>query len=206
MDAVPNPTQEEFDILTTLLPKGVKWGQSLTPRVMAAIAAAIEKKLRAEPSTEPLLMNSDRYPDDQASISRQAFPEGEFQVFKASPEDPHSAWYLRWPGGALLKFNHCADGAVDRLRAEWACTRLNEALVGGGPGTETFPTQDPKYGIRHDRIINMASGLPIPMDEPVFLFRARDRHAHGTLLSYVRRLNDADHILAVTRRAERYCG
>ena len=42
---------------------------------------------------------------------------------------------------------------------------------------------DPKYRIEGDEILNM-SGVPIPEDEPLILFRAHDRHALAMLHFY----------------------
>lgn len=42
---------------------------------------------------------------------------------------------------------------------------------------------DPKYRVVDDQIINL-SGVPIPEDEPLILFRARDWHALKMLEFY----------------------
>lgn len=42
---------------------------------------------------------------------------------------------------------------------------------------------DPKYRIEGDEILNL-SGVPIPLEEPLILFRARDRHALAALRKY----------------------
>ena len=48
------------------------------------------------------------------------------------------------------------------------------------------PTQDPKYGIDNEgRLCNIASGEPIPEDEPIFIFRAKDMLAENALHYYV---------------------
>jgi len=46
------------------------------------------------------------------------------------------------------------------------------------------PKQEPKYEARDGRIYNRASGEPIPDDEPVFVLRARDKHAIQALVAY----------------------
>lgn len=43
---------------------------------------------------------------------------------------------------------------------------------------------DSKYQIEHDMILNRKKREAIPLDEPLFLFRARDWHALGTLEDY----------------------
>ena len=49
---------------------------------------------------------------------------------------------------------------------------------------------DPKYSVVGDQIVNLA-GVPIPEDEPLILFRARDRHA-ARMLHYYRDLCSQD--------------
>jgi hypothetical protein len=44
---------------------------------------------------------------------------------------------------------------------------------------------DGKFGIRDEQIINLVSGEAVPEDEPLFLLRARDRHAYDTLMHYL---------------------
>lgn len=53
------------------------------------------------------------------------------------------------------------------------------AEVGGLP-----IDQEPKYTVNGSAIVNRASGEAIPADEPVFIFRARDRHAMEALKAY----------------------
>jgi hypothetical protein len=43
---------------------------------------------------------------------------------------------------------------------------------------------DGKFGIRGSKIVNLVSGEEIPLDEPLFLLRARDGHAVDTLFAY----------------------
>lgn len=65
--------------------------------------------------------------------------------------------------------------------------------------------QDPKYIT--GRIINNSTGEPIPQDEPVFLFRARDLHAVTVLEFYSELLDgpdDAEHREAVRLRIEEF--
>lgn len=42
---------------------------------------------------------------------------------------------------------------------------------------------DPKYRIEGEQILNL-TGVPIPVDEPLVLFRARDRNALAMLRHY----------------------
>ena len=45
-------------------------------------------------------------------------------------------------------------------------------------------TQDPKYDIEDGRLVNAATRVPIPEDEPIFILRAQDRRAAATLWEY----------------------
>lgn len=45
-------------------------------------------------------------------------------------------------------------------------------------------TNEPKYKIVNGKIVNRASGEAIPDDEPIFILRARDKHALATLEAY----------------------
>lgn len=57
--------------------------------------------------------------------------------------------------------------------------------------------QEPKYG---GTLFNRESGEPIPPDEPVFIFRARDRHAARAIGFYAGDLRNAEHFQAVYQR------
>ena len=62
------------------------------------------------------------------------------------------------------------------------------------------PQQEPKYTVNGSAIVNRASGLPIPPDEPVFIFRARDVHAREALEAYACVLTPGEHRDAVVQR------
>lgn len=67
------------------------------------------------------------------------------------------------------------------------------------------PEQEPKYEARDGRIYNRASGEAIPDDEPVFIFRARDKMAIKALEGYLQALaatepKNYQHIQAVCER------
>lgn len=65
-----------------------------------------------------------------------------------------------------------------------------------------FKTQDPKYDIQHGRLINAVTGNPIPMDEPVFIIRAKDLRAVPVLYDYLNLCENAEHVRAVAQRIE----
>lgn len=55
------------------------------------------------------------------------------------------------------------------------------------------PAQEPKYKIQNGKIVNRASGEAIPDDEPIFIMRARDRHAAGAIWAYAERVANKEH-------------
>lgn len=67
-----------------------------------------------------------------------------------------------------------------------------------------FKTPDPKFDIEVTsdgaRLVNAATGEPIPADEPIFIMRAKDRRASATIANYAARCKDHDHVLAVEAR------
>lgn len=62
--------------------------------------------------------------------------------------------------------------------------------------------QDRKYEFRDGCIMNRASGEVIPIDEPVFVFRARDRIALGVLNFYRSQVPPGEHRQAITKRMD----
>lgn len=70
------------------------------------------------------------------------------------------------------------------------------------------PEQENKYrAVAHGQLslitgflINRATGEPIPEDEPVFVFRARDKHAAAALAYYGALCGDIEHRKAVEKR------
>lgn len=85
--------------------------------------------------------------------------------------------------------------AIDDLKA--AAAFKIEAVPGGMP-----VAQEPKYGIRDNRLYNRASGEFIPTDEPIFIFRARDIHAVNVLAGYARDVGPSDHAKTVWSRVD----
>jgi hypothetical protein len=65
--------------------------------------------------------------------------------------------------------------------------------------------QEPKYTVRPDgTLVNRQSGEPIPADEPIFILRARDRHAVTVLVEYSHMVIDTTHAKAVSLRAQQF--
>jgi len=63
-----------------------------------------------------------------------------------------------------------------------------------------YSTQDPKYDIEDGRLINASSGQPIRADEPIFIIRAKDRHALKTISNYADLCENESHQQAVWDR------
>lgn len=62
--------------------------------------------------------------------------------------------------------------------------------------------QEPKYTVRDGRIVNRVSGEAIPDDEPLFIFRARDKFAFAAISYYSSMVPAGEHAEAVKKRVE----
>ena len=60
--------------------------------------------------------------------------------------------------------------------------------------------QEPKYDVRDGRIVNRQTGIAIPDEEPIFIFRAKDRRALTALTAYFAAITDPEHARAVAAR------
>lgn len=65
-------------------------------------------------------------------------------------------------------------------------------------------SQEPKYDVCDGRIVNRRTGQPIPDDEPVFFFRAKDRRALTALTAYYAAITNPGHAKAVAARVESF--
>jgi hypothetical protein len=65
-------------------------------------------------------------------------------------------------------------------------------------------SEDRKFKFEDGRFVNRVSGEAIPDDEPVILFRARDRHALAVLRHYQLLVSDAHHWRAVQDRIDEF--
>ena len=65
--------------------------------------------------------------------------------------------------------------------------------------------QEPKYRVtNHGQLVNRQSGEAIPDDEPVFILRARDKHAAKLLGEYQKMVTDSTHHRAISLRATQF--
>lgn len=84
-----------------------------------------------------------------------------------------------------------------------------------GPGAEAadptsepvaglHPWQEPKYTTDGLRIINRASGEPIPLEEPIFILRGKDPYAALVISLYIDMLSNQEHRQAVIQVFTRF--
>lgn len=64
--------------------------------------------------------------------------------------------------------------------------------------------QDRKFAFRNGQFVNRVSGEPIPADEPIIIFRARDWHALPLLHEYLSMADDEHHQRAIRDRMEEF--
>ena len=86
------------------------------------------------------------------------------------------------------------------IRNAFVCTKQADPVTGIVFGL--LPAQEPKYtsSSKTGRLVNRATGKPIPDDEPVFIIRAQDIHAISALRWYRSVVNEPDQEQAVSRR------
>ena len=60
--------------------------------------------------------------------------------------------------------------------------------------------QERKYDAIDGKIVNRATGKPIPDDEPIIIFRAKDRKSTGMLLAYMTTCEDENHKAVIEGR------
>lgn len=68
---------------------------------------------------------------------------------------------------------------------------------------------DPKYDFQDGRVISLSSGEPIPEDEPVMVFRARDLFSEDAIRGYLAAIAKSPqvpltHVRAVVNRVEAF--
>lgn len=64
--------------------------------------------------------------------------------------------------------------------------------------------EDKKFKFEDGKFVNRVSGEAIPDDEPVVIFRARDKHALKALLYYHMLIKDPHHRQAVEERINEF--
>lgn len=56
-----------------------------------------------------------------------------------------------------------------------------------------------KYTIENNKIVKRSTGVPVPEDEPLFIFRAQDRKALAALVAYSMVVDNLEHRESVTK-------
>lgn len=86
------------------------------------------------------------------------------------------------------------------IRGRYAYEKQPDPVTGIVFGLQL--AQEPKYttGTKDGRLINRATGKPIPDDEPVFVLRAQDLHALHAMRHYLVFCTEPDQVAAVNRR------
>lgn len=90
------------------------------------------------------------------------------------------------------------------IRGRYAYEKQPDPVTGIVFGLST--SQEPKYttSAKDGRLVNRATGKPIPDDEPVFILRAQDVHAVEALQAYLESVDDVDHAGAVQARLDAF--
>jgi hypothetical protein len=65
-------------------------------------------------------------------------------------------------------------------------------------------TQEPKYEIVDNILVNRQSGEPLPPDEPLFILRGRDVDAANAIAFYFRTITNDEHRRAVGIRLDQF--
>lgn len=65
-------------------------------------------------------------------------------------------------------------------------------------------TQDPKYGIEDGKLVNIASGVAIPDNEPIFILRGKDILSLQVIQYYETFCATNEHKAAVNSRVEEF--
>jgi len=64
--------------------------------------------------------------------------------------------------------------------------------------------QDPKYRFQHEQVVNRVTGVPIPLQEPVMVLRAKDIMAEGAIRFYAASCRDSVHRAVAEQRADAF--
>ncbi len=86
------------------------------------------------------------------------------------------------------------------FKAGWKQALASTASTPASEPAGLSIAQEPKYTVNGSAIVNRASGESIPADEPVFIFRARDRHATEVLEFYRDIVTNSAHREAIDKR------
>lgn len=117
---------------------------------------------------------------------------------------------------ALLPVEQCDRDAAAALQHDYTARRMRAGGIDDSPFIQAFARhriearraapsgsdggQDRNFAFRDGRFVNRMSGEPIPADEPIIIFRARDNHALHILREYLSLASDPHHRQAIKDR------
>ena len=94
--------------------------------------------------------------------------------------------------------------------AAFNCSNVAEAVGNvladfcSRPKNENDGGQDRKFKFENGQFVNRVSGEPIPLDEPIVIFRARDQHSLNVLREYLAMVKDEHHQQAIRERMSEF--
>lgn len=103
---------------------------------------------------------------------------------------------------AMVKAESLGKFVGSQLRGKFAYERQPDEA--GGIVFGLPQKQEPKYttSSKHGRIVNRSTGVAIPDDEPVLVFRAKDRNALVALRAYYQVCINPDHRAVIKSRIQ----
>jgi hypothetical protein len=154
------------------------------------------KALRVMPNTSEL--KTEEQCEDVVAIWRAAYAEGlSHKPAEEMPAVPFEDPRVQAVYGVL-----CDTDTLPPEGEHWegfVARRIVNALL---PGLSV--EQEPKYTVNGHAIVNRVSGEEIPADEPVFVFRARDKYAASLIGEYMEFCSNPQHRAAVEARFHQF--
>jgi hypothetical protein len=132
-----------------------------------------------------------------------------FSTAAANAADTAPNLYRGWCNSqtnrtALPSWEHASAPTRAGWEAAAEASSRADAVAQVSVRTGMYASQEPKYGILGNRLYNRASGEFIPTDEPVFVFRARDRYARAGLSYYMGLFAQGTHRGAIEARIREF--
>lgn len=130
-----------------------------------------------------------------ASFVEAGFPDMEFVPAFISQYEPKIDDYL-------VRHTDNSVPGVSMTRMDIFTAEVFPQLFCAGEGLTV--DQEPKFGIRNNRLYNRATGVFIPEDEPVFIMRGKDRNAGFFISDYAHHVANPNHAAAVRERVVQF--
>lgn len=99
-----------------------------------------------------------------------------------------------------MSINDPEDGADSKALRDAGLSDPVNHHKQNNEGKEIIKTQDPKYVIIAGKICNAETNKPIPDDEPIMIFRAKDMLAEQTISCYLSLCPTSEHKDAIQHR------